>query len=139
MLFSESLPQFVVAEEERNLEEDAEEDGNDDGANNDKQDGYYGYGYYDANGVWTTPYKTMFQIQYFNIVLWTSVVLFLVTAFSIFLVTDMPLEVRKRFCCCCFPAYSNLRFFGRRIRCCSESQPKWLGMISSNRQLRRLS
>merc|ERR1712238_158822 len=27
--------------------------------------GYYGYGYYNAYGEWVTPYKSMFQIQYF--------------------------------------------------------------------------
>ena len=93
--FFSASPNTLAAEEQRNLEEDAAEDGNDDGAaaNNNNLNGYYGYGYYDANGVWTTPYKTMFQIQYYNIVLWTSLSLFVVLAFAIFLVTDMPLEV----------------------------------------------
>jgi hypothetical protein len=53
--------------------------------------GYYGYGYYNAYGEWVTPYKTMFQIQYFNIVLWTSVVLVVALFFTIYLMINMPL------------------------------------------------
>jgi hypothetical protein len=58
-----------------------------DGSNN----GYYGYGYYNAYGEWVTPYKTMFQIQYFNVVLWTSVTLVGVLLFSLGLMINMPL------------------------------------------------
>jgi hypothetical protein len=54
-------------------------------------DGYYGYGYY-KNGVWVTPYKTMFQIQYFNVVTWTSIGLALVMCYTFYKMLYMPLE-----------------------------------------------
>jgi hypothetical protein len=54
--------------------------------------GYYGYGYYNDYGEWVTPFKTMFQIQYFNVVLWTSVGLALALFYTIFLMVHMPLE-----------------------------------------------
>jgi len=72
---------------EENEDEDADENANAQANNN----GYYGYGYYNAYGEWVTPYKTMFQIQYFNIVLWTSVGLVAVLFFSLYLMVYMPL------------------------------------------------
>jgi hypothetical protein len=39
-----------------------------------------------------TPYKTMFQIQYFNVVLWTALGLVAVLLFAIYLTIYMPLE-----------------------------------------------
>jgi hypothetical protein len=60
-------------------------------AENANGNGYYGYGYYNAYGEWVTPYKTMFQIQYFNIVLWTAVGLTVVLFFSVYLMMNMPL------------------------------------------------
>lgn len=54
--------------------------------------GYYGYGYYNAYGEWVTPYKTMFQIQYFNVVTWTAVGLVVGLMFTIYLMMYMPLE-----------------------------------------------
>lgn len=64
-------------------------------ANNGQQQqysGYYGYGYYNAYGEWVTPYKTMFQIQYFNVVTWTAVGLVVGLLFTIYLMMYMPLE-----------------------------------------------
>lgn len=73
---------------QRRLEQEGEEkDGNEQANNN----GYYGYGYFNAYGEWVTPYKTMFQIQYFNVVLWTSLGLVAVLFFSIYLMIYMPL------------------------------------------------
>merc|ERR1719223_1087113 len=72
----------------RRLEQEASEEDVDAQANN---NGYYGYGYYNAYGEWVTPYKTMFQIQYFNVVLWTSLGLATVLFFSIYLMIYMPL------------------------------------------------
>lgn len=75
---------------QRRLEQQGEEEEN----NNDAQgnnNGYYGYGYFNAYGEWVTPYKTMFQIQYFNVVLWTSLGLVAVLFFSIYLMIYMPL------------------------------------------------
>jgi hypothetical protein len=73
---------------QRRLEE-GDGDGDAEGQNN--NNGYYGYGYYNAYGEWVTPYKTMFQIQYFNVVLWTSVGLVATLFFSIYLMIYMPL------------------------------------------------
>ena len=41
---------------------------------------------------WVTPYKTMFQIQNFNVVLWTSIVLVIVLISTIYMKIDMPME-----------------------------------------------
>lgn len=58
---------------------------------NEENDGYYGYGYYNEYGEWVTPYKSMFQIQYFNVVLWTSIGLVSTLFFSLYLFVYMPL------------------------------------------------
>jgi hypothetical protein len=75
---------------DRQLEEQNQEEADAD-AENANGNGYYGYGYYNAYGEWVTPYKTMFQIQYFNIVLWTAVGLTVVLFFSVYLMMNMPL------------------------------------------------
>jgi hypothetical protein len=74
-------------------EEDQNQDQNQEGenANGNANNGYYGYGYYNAYGEWVTPYKTMFQIQYFNIVLWTSIGLVIALSFTVYLMINMPL------------------------------------------------
>jgi len=79
---AENVPQRRLEQEE-----DADADANAQSSNN----GYYGYGYYNAYGEWVTPYKSMFQIQYFNVVLWTSLGLVAVLFFSIYLMIYMPL------------------------------------------------
>ncbi len=66
-------------------------DANADGENQQQYNGYYGYGYYNNYGEWVTPYKTMFQIQYFNVVLWTSIGLVGTLFFSLYLFVYMPL------------------------------------------------
>ena len=71
--------------------ESEEGEGEGDGDNENNNNGYYGYGYYNSYGEWVTPYKTMFQIQYFNVVLWTSLGLVAVLFFSIYLMIYMPL------------------------------------------------
>jgi len=82
--------------ESRNLEDEQGEENENDAAENDEDDqeynGYYGYGYYNEYGEWVTPFKTMFQIQYFNVVLWTSLGLALALFYTIFLMVHMPLE-----------------------------------------------
>jgi len=75
---------------QRRLEQEADADADAD-ADAQANNGYYGYGYYNAYGEWVTPYKTMFQIQYFNVVLWTSLGLVAVLFFSIYLMIYMPL------------------------------------------------
>lgn len=75
----------------RRLEEENQNQGqeNEDGQN---YNPYYGYGYINAYGDWVTPYKTMFQIQYFNVVVWTSIGLALVLFYTVYLMVFMPLE-----------------------------------------------
>jgi hypothetical protein len=68
----------------------AAEDNSGEGSSN--YSGYYGYGYYNKFGNWVTPFKTMFQIQYFNVVLWTSIGLVAALFFTIGLMVYMPLE-----------------------------------------------
>jgi hypothetical protein len=83
--------QFHTADEHRRAAQNDEQDANGD-ANGQYNNAYNGYGYYNENGVWVTPFKTMFQIQYFNIVLWTSVALVITIFFVVYLVVNMPLE-----------------------------------------------
>jgi hypothetical protein len=73
----------------RRLQEDNQ---NQNANGNDQYSGYYGYGYYDQNNNWVSTYKSMFQIQYFNVVLWTSIGLVIVLFFTISLMMNMPLE-----------------------------------------------
>eukprot|EP00536_Pseudo-nitzschia_multiseries_P011049 jgi/Psemu1/307837/fgenesh1_kg.357_\ len=73
---------------QRRLEQEGE---GQDGENQNQNNGYYGYGYFNAYGEWVTRYKTMFQIQYFNVVLWTSLGLVAILFFSIYLMIYMPL------------------------------------------------
>lgn len=54
---------------------------------------YYGYGYYDANGEWYTPYRTISQIQYFQVSLWAAVGLFAILCLSLSKMFYMPLIV----------------------------------------------
>jgi hypothetical protein len=69
------------------------EDQNQNGENDDKEfNGYYGYAYMNQYGEWVTPYKTMFQIQYFNVVTWTAIGLVFLLFYTIFLMAYMPLE-----------------------------------------------
>lgn len=75
---------------ENNNAEGENADGQNQNANN-NNNGFFGYGYFNAYGEWVTPYKTMFQIQYFNVVLWTSLGLVAVLFFSIYLMVYMPL------------------------------------------------
>lgn len=72
-------------------QEDAGDQQDADAEGNQQFNGYYGYGYYNAYGEWVTPYKTMFQIQYFNVVLWTSIGLVGTLFFSLYLFVYMPL------------------------------------------------
>lgn len=58
----------------------------------DNNAGFYGYGYFNDYGEWVTPYKSMFQIQYFNVVLWTSIGLALVLLSTIYMMMYMPME-----------------------------------------------
>ena len=73
----------LFSEEQRVLEE-----GNNDGDND------YTYtipGYYDDNGSFVTPYKTIFQIQYYNVVQWTALGLFSILLAANYMTVNMPL------------------------------------------------
>lgn len=94
----ETIVVHLVIEEDdmisrrRRLEE--ENEGNEEGENEEdakEYNGYYGYGYYNEYGEWITPFKTMFQIQYFNVVLWTSIGMAVIVIYSIGLMLNMPL------------------------------------------------
>lgn len=89
-------------EEDKDEEEEDKDDENEDEENNnDADDGngyvskssssFYGYGYYDDNGDWQTNYRTIFQIQYYQTCLWTSIGLFAVTFAAINFMINMPL------------------------------------------------
>lgn len=84
-------------EEEEEEENKDEEENNENGNNNDdayyakQSSSFYGYGYYDENGVWQTNYRSIFQIQYYNTVLWTSVGLFSIMFTSVLFMMNMPL------------------------------------------------
>lgn len=88
---SESSSRRRLEDEEGEEEEQEEEEENADG-NGNQYDGYYGYGYYNAYGEWVTPYKTMFQIQYFNVVFWTGITLTFTLFYVINKMLNMPLE-----------------------------------------------
>jgi hypothetical protein len=48
-------------------------------------------GYYDDNGNFITPYRTIFQIQYYNICLWTAIGLFTIFVSANLITVNMPL------------------------------------------------
>jgi hypothetical protein len=72
-------------EKHRRLEEDNQ--GNQNGGSSNS-----GYGYVNSFGEWVTPVKSMFQIQYYNVVLWTSLGLATVLFVTVFFMVYMPLE-----------------------------------------------
>lgn len=63
----------------------AEEDNGEDGSS------YEIPGYYDDNGNFITPYRTIFQIQYYNICLWTAIGLFTIFVSANLITVNMPL------------------------------------------------
>lgn len=84
----------VLSSRRLNDEVDANDNANADNKyqKGDNSAGFYGYGYFNDYGEWVTPYKSMFQIQYFNVVLWTSIGLTLVLISTIYLMMFMPME-----------------------------------------------
>lgn len=64
----------------------AEEDNGEDGNSS-----YEIPGYYDDNGNFITPYRTIFQIQYYNICLWTAIGLFTIFVSANLITVNMPL------------------------------------------------
>lgn len=84
---TESVTKLVVSDSRR-LEE-AEGEGN----QNQGGSIYYGYGYIDANGEYYTPYRTIFQIQFYQVVLWSALGLFSILLLSLNHLINMPLMV----------------------------------------------
>jgi hypothetical protein len=79
----------LLSEEQRVLEE-----GNNNNNNNNNGDNSYTYtipGYYDDNNNFVTPYKTIFQIQYYNVVQWTALGLFTILLAANYMTVNMPL------------------------------------------------
>ena len=105
-----------TSHESRRLEDekDGEGEGEDDGSGS----LFYGYGYYLDNGEYYTPYRTIFQIQYFNCVLWASVGLVIAIFYAISITLNMPLMVSyfdfyfiTTFFSHCFQIFNNNSFF----------------------------
>ena len=99
LVVEEDMSATHVSESRRRLEDQQQQEENNEendnaeqGADDEENQRYFGYGYYNDFGEWVTPYKTMFQIQYFNVVLWTSIGLVSVLFFTIYLMMFMPLE-----------------------------------------------
>jgi len=77
---------------ERNLNDGGNaDDGSSNSISSYYSTGLYGYGYTDANGNFVVVSKTIFQIQYFQVVLWTAIGLAIALAFCFMLMVDMPL------------------------------------------------
>jgi len=84
----------VQSQEEHNYKGRYLEDRNKEDEDGDEAQGgslYYGYGYYLENGEYYTPYKTIFQIQYFNCVVWAAVGLIILLSYTISITLNMPL------------------------------------------------
>jgi len=67
---------------QRQLEDDGESD---------KRSIYYGFGYYDANGEWYTPYKTIYEIQTFQVFTWSALGILGILLMSMNKLINMPL------------------------------------------------
>jgi len=80
-----------LEDEDQEDNEDADDADENNGNNYNQYNGFYGVGYYNSYGEWVTPYKSMFQIQYFNVVLWTSIGLTIVLFYTISMMLNMPL------------------------------------------------
>ena len=94
---------------ERRLQEDDDEEDNADDGDADTDDaaaqddgyykkqqssastGFYGYGYTNSNGEYVVVSKTIFQIQYFQTVLWTALGLVGLLTWTIMMTANMPL------------------------------------------------
>jgi hypothetical protein len=76
----------------RRLEDNNQAEAADNAEDDQEQNGFYGQAGYYVNGVYVTRYKTMFQIQYFNVVMWTAIGLVCAIFYAIFLMIYMPLE-----------------------------------------------
>mmetsp|Transcript_42183 Transcript_42183/g.51373 ORF Transcript_42183/g.51373 Transcript_42183/m.51373 type:complete len:315 (-) Transcript_42183:147-1091(-) len=71
--------------------DEAEDEDAEQGAQYQQKSNFYGYGYYNDYGEWISNYKTIFQIQYFQIVLWSSIGLCLILSMSLYYMMNMPM------------------------------------------------
>ncbi len=78
---------LLAESEQRKLEDQ----GNNNNNNGENDNSYEIPGYYDDNNNFITNYRTIYQIQYFNIVLWTAVGLFAILASANLMTMNMPL------------------------------------------------
>merc|ERR1712151_877089 len=81
----DSMASASVSNSRRRLEGDE-----DDQADDANQNGNGYYGYFNDYGEWVTNYRTIFQIQYYNVVLWTTVGLFALAYVTNVMLVDMP-------------------------------------------------
>lgn len=87
------IDEDISASSHRRLDEAADGQAAEANGDDDKNyNGYYGHGYYNEYNEYVTQFKSMFQIQYFNVVLWTAIGLAVVLIFTIYLMVNMPLE-----------------------------------------------
>lgn len=76
----------------RDLNEDEDEEADEEEqAQYQEKNNFYGWGYYNDYGEWVSNYKTIFQIQYFQVVLWTAIGLVIILSMSIGHMINMPL------------------------------------------------
>jgi len=73
----------------RRLNDEDEEGDDNANANANANNGFYGY--YNDYGEWVTNYRTIFQIQYYNVILWTTVGLVGMAYATNVMLVNMPL------------------------------------------------
>lgn len=80
----------LVAVEEETHRQLAENNNNNQGEQN-NEGTYQIPGYYDDNNNFVTPFRTIFQIQYYNVVQWTALGLFTILFAANYMTMNMPL------------------------------------------------
>jgi len=91
-LMTRNLSEDEDEEAEEDANEEVEEEAYEEAqAEYQVQNNFYGWGYYNDYGQWVSNYRTIFQIQYFNVVLWTSIGLVVILGMAITHMIKMPL------------------------------------------------
>lgn len=82
----------LVAVDEESRRQLAENQGNNQNQGQQNDEGTYQIpGYYDDNNNFVTPFRTIFQIQYYNVVQWTALGLFTILFAANYMTMNMPL------------------------------------------------
>jgi len=81
----------LISEDSSAVSRRLEEADDDDDANQNNQNSNGYYGYYNDYGEWVTNYRTIYQIQYYNVVLWTTVGLVVLAYATNVMLVSMPL------------------------------------------------